>query len=188
MKDGYTKTAMVLQNLDATDRHWLLEQLQPEDRARVTAVLAQLTEAGPIDDQRVAAAIASRESDRKVAQHAVVADTDQRLLMRAKLEDIELMLADEPDWIVALLLAHSDWPWAPAFLEWQTAETVERLSTLSQQLSAVVKLRVSAEIVRVCIARLPHTQPVPVTHGSFASLLAGIRQRPADTHATDTRT
>ena len=97
------------------------------------------------------------------------------------------MLADEPDWIVALLLAHSAWPWAPAFLERQTAETVERLSTLSQRLSVAVKPRLSAEIVRACIERLPQARPATVTRGSFASLLAGMRQHPADAHATDTQ-
>ncbi len=187
MKDGYTKAAMVLQNLDTTDRQWLLEQLQADDRARVTAVLAQLTVAEPIDDQG-GASVTSRESDRKLAQHTVVTDTDPRLLARATLADVEPMLADEPDWIVALLLEHSDWPWAPAFLERQTVETIERLSMLAQRLSVVVKPRVSAEIVRACITRLPQARPATVAHGSFASLLAGMRQRPTDTHAMDTRT
>lgn len=182
MKDGYTKAAMVMQNLDAVDQQWLLARLPPADKARVTTILAELTADEKIGGQKI---VPDRKPDREVTQYTGVNDTDQQLLTNAKPEDIQLLLAGEPDWIVALLLAHHDWPWAPAFLERQTAETIVRLSALSQRLCTVVKPRVIREVMHACIASLPQAQPSAIAPGAFAVMLARMQQRPTDLSATD---
>lgn len=97
--NGYQRTALVLQPLDAVEREWFLSQLDEDDRRRVTALLRDADEAGaaaPAEAARASAAPPARDE----------APDDIALLERAHGDTLSAVLHDQPEWVVALVLAH----------------------------------------------------------------------------------
>lgn len=184
MKDGYTQAALALQHLTAADQEWLLAQLPSDDRVLVAKLLADLYAADQVGDKGLTADADAEMEPARLQQSVPEVDADMAPLLQATPDEIERVLEGEPDWIVALLLAHADWSWGAAYLGQRSPELVARLSGMAPRLGASVKPRVVAEILRACAQRLRLARPAPISHGSFAAMLSTLQQ-PTVNQATD---
>ena len=118
MMNGYRRAAMRLRSLGAADRAWLLDQLAPEERTRIAALLEEVDALHPgVEPEALADLVqvdlhvpASRASESSLLDGptAAVAGADPGMIAR--------ILADEPDWLVARVCAIEHWPWLAAYL------------------------------------------------------------------------
>lgn len=176
MNGGYKKTAELLLDLNASDRDWLLGELPVDDRLKVVAILRELVEEPPAGGKgagsgKLEAAVPGASSQGPKQS----ADSDMETLANADPSAIEAMLAGEPDWIEGLLLSHTVWPWAAAYLDRYTGEELDRLKAVVQKLDAAVKPLARAAAVEACARRLRELAPPPMRQSAFDTVLAAMR-------------
>ena len=131
------KAAMLLHSMTASDRQWMLARIDPVQRPRVEALLAEL--AGlefPVDADLVRESLAAAETK---ATMPAPRPTD---LSGWSADEAARMLLPESDDLIALLLRAGNWTWAGALrarLGTERARAVEasRYSTASE-VSAVL--------------------------------------------------
>jgi len=118
MMNGYRRAAMRLRSLGAADRAWLLDQLAPEERMRIAALLEEVDALHPEAEpealgdlvQEDLPAPATRAPESSLPQGPATA------LAHAHPDMIARVFADEPDWLVARVCAIENWPWLSAYL------------------------------------------------------------------------
>ena len=113
------RAALLLHELDASDRAWLLEQLDPAQRALLTALLGELTALGvPPTAARGGptmsdvATAAPRSAPAAVSPMSTAADR----IMRTPLAEVVDILRREPDALVARVMPHMHPEWSRRFL------------------------------------------------------------------------
>ncbi|MBV8659141.1 MAG: hypothetical protein JO142_15075 [Burkholderiales bacterium] len=112
MTERLRQTALVLHALDASDRHWMLAQLNAEDRQQLDTHLAELAQLGiPQDGALVEQLLA--QLDGASARPGNAASR----LRAASVETMNRVFADEPSWLVSAVLRIEHWAWRDAFLE-----------------------------------------------------------------------
>lgn len=169
MSAGYQKAARVLRELDSADREWLLAQFTAEERARLEVVMAAVGAPKTLD-----AATSDAKTGNDVSREVLPAVSK---LATAEATTIEQLLRDEPDWIVALVLTHTAWPWLPKYLGRRPAAELDRIQELARQLEPIVKQPARNAIVAACAGRLDATSPREPTMTPFDRLVAVARRQ-----------
>lgn len=102
---GHRQSALLLHGLSKPDQRWLLSQLPESDRLILSQHLAELKQLGiPAEPALLDKATGARAASAAGPLHA------------AALPMVQQMLADEPVWMVAQVLALAEWPWRDALL------------------------------------------------------------------------
>lgn len=95
------RAALLLHSMPADDREWLLEQLSPRERSRLSPLLAELQSLGmPTDPTLVSEALSTAESDSP--QNTLAHSAMVQALLR------------EPDHLIVTLLRCGPWAWQAA--------------------------------------------------------------------------
>lgn len=92
--DGYRRAALTLHGLGEADRGWLLAQLPPADRARLTGLLEELRGLGMPADPALLSGLAERGPQPAAAR-----------LRAAPAKRMQAILAAEPARLAAAVLA-----------------------------------------------------------------------------------
>lgn len=106
------QVALMLHGLADADRAWLLGRLDPAQVEVLEPLLVELRELGiPADPALTAQAL------EPIAVHE---DAEMRSVMQTMgaitLPQLQLVLADEPQGVIAAILTAGKWPWQQAFL------------------------------------------------------------------------
>ena len=158
MSDTFRKIALRLNELHRTDRDWMLGQLPEDARARVAPLLRELSALGADElpastfDELVASA---GRGPKPASKPAVETPDVSSGIAHADHASMHALLADEPDWVIALVVNHSEWPWLDDFIEALPPERVGELHVTARELDAVVKPRVKDAILHALGGRLP---------------------------------
>jgi len=111
--NGERKAALALASLGEADRAWLLERLPEEPRARVAALLGELSEMRVSFDRELMAQLGKGEPPKK----AEPPQAELLALHGFDVDAVAAVLAPEPDWLAALVIGARPWPWRDAFLQ-----------------------------------------------------------------------
>ena len=105
--NGERKAALALASLADADRAWMLERLPEEPRARVNALLGELSEMRVSFDRELVAQLGSAQPPKTEAPAPQAFDV----------QTVAAALESEPDWLAALVLGARAWPWREAFMQ-----------------------------------------------------------------------
>lgn len=158
MTETFRKIALRLNEMHHADRDWLLSQLPEDARERITPLLRELTAMGADDvpastfDDLAAYSARAVQAASKLEVEAHNAPSG---IAHADHESIQTALAEEPDWVVALVVSYAEWPWLEDFIEALPRERVSELHVSARELGAIVKPRVKDTILRALAERLP---------------------------------
>ena len=153
----YKKAALSLHELDRRDREWLLKRLPSAHRRELRKVLFELDMLGIPQQQGWLAALESERAGIANADPASPARADASLddsLAGADAEHVKLILAEEPEAVVATVLAGGDWPWSREVLSVYKGTRRKRLENLQIQRRHDVPEKVSRSILRALARRL----------------------------------
>lgn len=103
---AYRQSALLLHGLNEADQRWILEQLNVDDRSQLRDHLAELRELGI-------------PADRNILTSLGISETGERLddLQAASASEMQMVLRDEPLWMLKQVLALESWPWKEQFLD-----------------------------------------------------------------------
>lgn len=154
MTDMAGRIAGRLRTVGASDREWVLCQLTVDERRQVLAALSDraacATNAAPAENDRklhsAAAASAASSGTPATAEFVELQDAQPGQLVT--------FLADEPDWVVVLLLGFREWSWAEGFLQLLPPQKVVALRELSAVLDGKVRPTVKDALARALTERL----------------------------------
>ncbi|MBV8660342.1 MAG: hypothetical protein JO142_21185 [Burkholderiales bacterium] len=123
MTERLRQTALVLHALDATDRQWMLAQLNADDRQQLDIHLAELVQLGiPRDSALVEQLLAQLDGTAERAGQVA------SQLRAASAETMDRVFADEPSWLVSTVLRIEHWAWRDAFLERMDTSRRDRIA------------------------------------------------------------
>lgn len=186
------RAALMLHGLADVDRRWLLERLAPAQRQAVEPLLAELAglgiprdgaEGGPVWPQATAAPMAvppgvaapSPEPGRSPVEP--VADEPARgrpmpaaddVLVRLSVAEAGLLLADEPDGLVADVLASGAYPWQAALLEALPGRRNRIEGLLADATRPALAAHARAEMLHALAARAARLVPAASMRGPQA--------------------
>lgn len=161
-ENAFARIASRLRDLCKADRDWLLEQLTPHDGRR-------LVEALRAHRQDASARKTPRGNVAPEAQAPDERNTAWSRLARAGAMEMREVLADEPDWAIAMLVAQP-WPWSQALLSDFAPERIRALRALAAELEGV-KPRVTEAILFEITAKLERAVPKPSATEAFDAAL-----------------
>jgi len=146
--EAYRRVAVRLRTLGATDREWILQQLDAEHCQSIGAALHRLRAQQITEGTTPAASggwppMHGVEEARRVRARLAVAPSAAALGV----------ISAQPDWTLAVLLAAEPWPWAGR-LEQLGPERVRRVRALSKELGPRVTSTVREAVLRWFIAKL----------------------------------
>lgn len=95
--NGYQRAAAALAPLDATERDWFLRQLDEDDRRRIDALLREADDTHAVETPAPSATPAGSDD---------AGDDDVGTLEVAHGDTLSVVLHEQPDWVVALVLAN----------------------------------------------------------------------------------
>ena len=133
MSDPFRQSALLLHGLSAEDRQWILAQLAEGQRARLSGYLAELEQLGMPADRSLAEALLSGAAGRaenaahRTGAHAAERATFGAALRAAPAEAVLAILAEQPAWLIALVLGIEPWPWREAIHVGVDASKRERI-------------------------------------------------------------
>ena len=162
MNSGYEQAARRLSGLAEDDRDWLLARLPEVDRLRITELIER-GESGPQVNP-------PRENS-----------SDESAVAAASAAEVAGALGDEPDWLVALILAKRRWPWDRDYLNEFEPARVERLRDIARSVRDIAKPRMCDEAVAALAMKLRRSTPAPEPRSAFDEVLTGIMARPETT-------
>ncbi|TMG74312.1 MAG: hypothetical protein E6H75_12170 [Betaproteobacteria bacterium] len=168
MNSGYEQAARRLSGLAEDDRDWLLARLPEVDRLRITELIER-GESGP----QVNPPLESSSEDS--------ASTPESTVAAASAAEVAGALRDEPDWLVALILAKRRWPWDRDYLNEFEPARVERLRDIARSVRDIAKPRMCDEAVAALAMKLHRSTPAPEPRSAFDEVLTGIMARPETT-------
>ena len=171
MMNGYRRAALKLRTLGAADRSWLLGQLLPEERARIAALLEELSALHPDAEMQTLSDAVQADLQDATSDDPPLPHSPAALVSRAQPERIAHILAYEPDWLVGHLCAIARWPWLPAFLEKLERARATRIAGLMNGTSPAKRVLDNALVAAVA-ARLEDDS----RHNGFDALLTDEQQ------------
>ena len=174
MSAGYQKAARLLRELDGADREWMLDQFSPEERARLESAMASV---GRPETSITPAHSAKPHEGSAVDEKPAVAR-----LAAADVAVVTTLLQGEPDWIVALVLMHTAWPWLPRYLAQRPVVELDRYEKLARELEVRVKPAVRQAVIDACARRLHSLHPTEPELTPFERLVAAARRRIESAH------
>jgi len=169
MSAGYQKAARLLRELDGADREWMLGQFSADERARLERAMASV---GAPETPATPAHNAKPHDESAVDEKTAVAT-----LAAADVAVVTTLLQGEPDWIVALVLMYTAWPWLPRFLAQRPAVELDRYERLARELEPRVKPAVRQAVIDACVRRLHSLHPPEPEPTPFERLVAAARRR-----------
>lgn len=143
---GVRQTALVLHGLAAVDREWMLSQVSKERVGQLRALLAELEEVGiPAD----AALLRGNTRANGVALPNALT-THIAVLASASAEQVHALMVEEPDGLIALVLATTAWPWKEKFLSLLDVQRARRVAELALTMAAgtLIKQALVADLAR----------------------------------------
>jgi hypothetical protein len=161
MSEGYARAALRLSELPADDRSWLLERLSEPDRRNLAGLVERI-----LDTDKAPPAPAP-----SAAQDPVGAEL---LVERASALRVAEALRGEPEWLVALLLARRDWPWARDLVDGFEPDRVSRLRALAHGVDASAGRRVFDAAVAALAHKLESIAPELARPNAFDALVARL--------------
>lgn len=169
-ENAFVRIASRLSNLCAADRDWLLGQLTPDDGRRLVEALRAHRQG----------ASARNEPKREVAPESQAPNERNEpwsRIARAGAMEMRQVLADQPDWAIAMLAAQP-WPWSQALLSDFAPERIRALRALAAELEGV-KPRVREAILSEIAAKLEQAAPKPSATEAFdAALERAVEELP----------
>jgi hypothetical protein len=156
MTDGYRKAALRLHGMAAADRGWMLQRLQPHERARLEELLRELQELGIKPGHRVSEELSADEAGQALLAECREPGAVARAMdaMRAaRPAEISVLLAVEADHVAAALLSAYPWPWRAAVLEEYGVEKRQRMSRALMQ-APRLGAKPRGELIRIAAERL----------------------------------
>lgn len=130
---GYRQSALLLHGLHTTDQRWILDQLSKDDQEQLRSHLLELKQLGIPADRSTLANLGISETGGKLDE-----------LQAARAADMQLLLKDEPLWLVKQVLSMENWPWKPEFIAGLNHVQADKLQQMQLQ-PAVAKAQ---EILR----------------------------------------
>jgi hypothetical protein len=173
MTDGFARAAVRLAELAPEDRGWLLGQLSPAQRERLSSLVERVLARGESAPGEPAGEPTSPRAP--LGPEEVVA--------RAGAAQVALALDGEPEWIVALLLARRTWNWSRDYLDRLDAREVERLRAATRRVDAAASPQVFEAAVAALARKLERVAPELVERTAFDSVVArltGTARHPAE--------
>ncbi len=164
MNSGYERAARRLSGLAEDDREWLLARLPEVDRLRIGELIEREESSAQVDPSRKSP---SEDS----------ASTPESTVAAASAEEVARALRDEPDWLVALILAKRRWPWDRDYLNEFEPARVERLRDIARSVRETAKPRMCDEAVVALAMKLRRSTPAPEPRSAFDEVLTGIMAR-----------
>jgi hypothetical protein len=158
MNPGYERAARRLSELSADDRDWILAQLPEADRLRISELIER--EDG--------------ERSSELRESAEPAQTRETTVERASAANVAKALRDEPDWLVALVLATRRWPWDSDYLCGIEPARLERLREIAGAARETAKPRACNEAVAALAAKLERLPATPEPRTAFDDVLEGM--------------
>jgi hypothetical protein len=153
--NGHRQAALMLHQLGDPDRRWLIEQVAAADRAVLEDLLAELAQLHIPRDAGIAVPVRGN-ADRAAAPAAATG------LGAATAGQVYALLAAEPAWLAAAVLASGPWPWEAAYMEMLDGSARQRLRALAREtLPERVRVRL-CEQMELALARLGPLPPAPV--------------------------
>ena len=168
MNSGYERAARRLSGLAEDDRDWLLARLPEVDRLRINELIERGESSAQVDPP-----LESPSEDSALTPELTVA--------AASAAEVAGALRDEPDWLVALILAKRRWPWDRDYLNEFEPARVERLRDIAGGVRETAKPRTCDEAVVALAMKLHRSTPAPEPRSAFDEVLTGIMARPEKT-------
>lgn len=110
MSDVYRQSALLLHGLNASDRQWILSQLEAEQTGQLRSHLDELNQMGMLENRSLAEGLLSRIKGKPVSTSDMLGNA----LRRAQPSVVLHMLNMEPSWLIAAVLSIEAWPWREA--------------------------------------------------------------------------
>jgi hypothetical protein len=144
--EGERQAALLLHAMDAADRTWLLQQLAPDHRQRLAALLDDLVALGiPADPGLLARASDTLRPAASLAAATVVPDRDFLMqLNEAGVAALAHALRAEPPRLVVRCLQCGPWPWRQSLLSRLPALQRRRVEDALRDASGAVPQATSA--------------------------------------------
>jgi hypothetical protein len=160
---GHRQSALLLHGLEKADQHWVLAQLASDDAGTLRGHLAELKALGiPRDHALAARAQPTGMEEASAGMHV------------ASAEQIQVLLADEPAWLVAHLLAAAEWPWRDEFLASLAPFQRDRIAALR---TAPLRPAAARQLVALVASSLPSQRvATPAAGNARSSGLMVLRQ------------
>lgn len=155
VSNGDRKAALMLHSLAEEDRGWLLGQLGDADRARLGALIAELASSGMALDRASVRELTSSLESRTTLELATA-------------EAVHAALADEPDWLVAVVLGARAWRWREALLRLLGAERAARVRSLLARRREGAPAALAALLARLEKRVADAGEPLPAARPRFA--------------------
>ncbi len=164
MNSGHERAAHRLSGLAEDDRDWLLARLPEVDRLRINELIERGDNGAQMDPPQESSSEGS-------------ASTPESTVAAASAAEVARALRDEPDWLVALLLAKRRWPWDRDYLNEFEPARLERLRDIARGVREIAKPRMCDEAVVALAMKLHRLTPAPEPRSAFDDVLAGIMAR-----------
>jgi hypothetical protein len=164
MNPGHERAARRLCGLSKDDRDWLLARLPDVDRLRINELIERGENGTRVDPPQE-----SPSEDSALTPELTVA--------AASAAEVAQALRDEPDWLVALILAKRRWPWDRDYLNDLEPARLERLREVARGVRETAKPRPCDEAVAALAMKLHRLTPAPEPRSAFEDVLTGIMAR-----------
>ena len=166
------QVALMLHGLAEADRAWLLGRLGPAQLEVLEPLLAELRELGiPADPALTAQALEPMAAQDDSEMRSIT-----QTIAACNLPQLQLVLADEPQGLIAAVLTAWNWPWQDAFLAAQEPAKARAIKDLMRSPSGGAALHRS--LLGALSQRLGGMRPAPAasTHGwaRFAQRLGNM--------------
>jgi len=167
---AHERAARRLAALAGAERDWILARLARVDALRIGELMGR--EPTPAAG-RVQGAPADAES------------TPESQVARAAAADVLQALRDEPDWLIALVLAQRRWPWDREVLNGLEPPRLEALAALARRAREAAKPRAGEAALGALAAKLHELAPAPQARSAFDDVLDGMTAGDAMTAASE---
>lgn len=169
-QNAYTRIALRLRDLSPGDREWLLARLTPQDCRRVSEALRE----------HRAEDLSTKSLSRPRVEEGL---SPEAWLTAAPAARAKAVLAEQPDWAIALLLSADSWPWAEEFLDELVPERLRALRALASELAPRVKPQFRQALVHAIASRIqPPVTALPATRAFDAALERALDDLPVFKH------
>jgi hypothetical protein len=115
MSEGYKRAALSIYGLADADRQWLLSRLPAAEGEALQNLIGEISSRGlqRISGWRQLIAGGLRANKSGTTQSAA---HGEGAIEAASAQEIRDALEQEPDWVIAVIMAHRTWPWTAEYL------------------------------------------------------------------------